>query len=261
MTLISLLQNENTHPLTNNINFTLSNFWKDSLSVPETTYHYYNNFKKYGVVSIRSFIPQNIYDQIAQECMDSLKNYSIRRDLTENETGDSPRHMFNVRRNDILKNSPTIDTIYQNHLFLNLLSKIAGEQVIPCPYLPEQFLITHLSKPGDTQGWHVDDYAIAVIWVVKAPQDPAAGGFLQIIQDCVKSKPVDIFKTIIENPIESYPCIPQDVYLLKTDTNLHQVYPIRKSGEERIILNMTFATESDLKKSHIDHSSIELLWG
>lgn len=215
-------------------------------------------FRHKSVASIRAFIPESLRQAIARECEDALQRYAVRRDLTARQTGDSSRHMSNVKKSDIERVAPVIDRTYHSQAFRNLISEIVGEAVHLCPYEPEQYLITSLHKAGDTQGWHLDDYGIAVIWNIHAPRNPSQGGWLQICPHSGRPKQISIPDILFANSIHTYPCVKGDVYLLRTDRALHRVSAL-KEGNRRTILNMTWAVESDFTRPH-DHSSIELLW-
>jgi hypothetical protein len=49
------------------------------------------------------------------------------------------------------------------------------------------------------------------------------------------------------NPIRTYGFVHGDIYLLRTDTTLHRTVPLTTDAT-RIILNMTFASEADLRR-------------
>lgn len=213
-----------------------------------------------GVVSIRDVVPNEIRQTIRSGIINCTSKCSVRRDLTALETGDSARRMRNVRMNDILQTFPAVEAVYNNSNILDILTKLFGEEVVPCPYQPERFLITQLEKDGDTQGWHVDDYTVALMWVAETP-GPGGGGFLQIAHHSDPS-PKNREKTPIEylehSDIISYPCVFDDVYVISSREHLHRVFPV-SDGRRRTVMNMTYATRSDLALD-LDHASIKLLW-
>lgn len=217
-------------------------------------------YQTLGVVSIKEFLHPDLIAFIRQITLDGIQKLGFRRDLSPGQTGDSPRHMRNVRRDHILSLHPDIEDTYASPEFVNLLSCVTGETVIECPYEPEQYLVTCLEKEGDVQGWHLDDYSIAVIWVAEAPAS-GQGGFLQIARHRNNEQlphSESITKRLEDCTIHPYKCIEGDVYIISSRDNLHRVYPTGPGGR-RTIMNMTYAIPSDLDQP-IDHSSIELLW-
>ncbi len=219
-----------------------------------------NSFGAVGVVSIQEFLAPETIDFVRSSIRRSIDRRAQRRDLSVEQTGDSPRRMSNVRMADIAESEPKILEIYEDVQLMGLLSYIAGQEVLACPYEPERFLITKLEKEGDTQGWHLDDYTIALMWIDEAP-DASGGGFLQIAQhpgrgESLREKPIS--EILAHSTIVPYPCKPGDVYIIDSRINLHRVYPV-KAGQTRTALNMTFATAGDLNVEH-DHTSIQLLW-
>jgi len=212
----------------------------------------------FGVTSLAEALPASIRETIAMAGRGALEGHGIRRGLTKYETGDTPRRMRNVRKDDIDASAPIITQIYHSSILRDLLTSIIAETVLLCPYEPEQYLITRLEYEGDTQGWHIDDYALALNWVIDScPTD--LGGFLQLFPNSIPSATNSIAKIHYERSLYNYPSLPLDVYLIRTDRNLHRVYPLQ-AATLRSVVNMTFAVSADFHK-HINHRSIELLWG
>ena len=139
------------------------------------------------------------------------------------------------------------------------LSAIANDDLVSC-WEQEQYLITKLTKPGDTHGWHWGDYPYTLIWVIEAPADPEIGGVLQCIPhtEWDKNDP-QIWKYILSHEINSYHHLTGDVYFLKSDTTLHHVIPIQKETT-RIILNTCWASKYD-DRDNIEHETIDIIWG
>ena len=218
------------------------------------------SYERYGVASVRPFLEDRLVETISHITLESLRKYGVRRDLTAQQTGDSPRRMRNVRKQCVVENFSDADRIYRSPTLLELLSRVTQESVMVCPYEPEQMLITSLERPGDVQGWHLDDYSIALIWVAEAPAK-GGGGFLQIARlPCESDVPEsgNIAAILEQSEIRPYSCETGDVYIISSRLNMHRVYPI-SSGTKRTVMNMTYAIPSDLTRE-LSHSSIELLW-
>jgi hypothetical protein len=137
------------------------------------------------------------------------------------------------------------------------LSAVAGDDVLPCPYEPEQYVITRLECCGDTHGWHWDDYAFALVWIVECP--PAAdGGIVQGVPGTRWNKDRPRIQQILENnPVHSWEVRPGEAYLMRTDTTLHRVHPI--TNGRRTIVNMAYACRDDLAKRP-SHETMDTLW-
>ncbi|WP_433685742.1 HalD/BesD family halogenase [Nocardia sp. CA-119907] len=118
-----------------------------------------------------------------------------------------------------------------------------GNQYFPYPYEPEQFVITRLEEPGDTHGLHWDDYSFALVWVAECPPTDG-GGFVEWIPDTVwdKAKP-EVARLVRDRVVHTLSVSAGDVYLMRTNTTLHRVYPIRH--RRRTIVNMAFASTGD----------------
>jgi hypothetical protein len=216
------------------------------------------SFYETGFALVSYLLPADVKAMVAAEVNELLAEQSVRRDLHLAETSNSPRYMRNVTAADIRAHAGATVDLYRSPAFIRALSSVAGEQVLECPYEPEHYVITHLERPGDTHGWHWDDYSFGVIFVVDCP-DVEFGGFVQTVPNTAwdKRNP-QVFKQLVNNPIYSYELQPGDIYLLRTDTTLHRVHPVEE-GAKRTIINMAYAAERDLSKE-ISHETMEDLF-
>lgn len=215
------------------------------------------SFLETGFALISYMLPENIKKPLADEIMELVDTRSARRDVRFKETSNSARRMRNVSADEIRGHGGWVETLYESTAFRDALGQVAAEPVLECPYLPEQYIITHLEQAGDTHGWHWDDYRFGVIFVVNCPP-VEHGGFVQCVAGTSwdKSDP-QVFRKLIENPIRSYELRPGDLYILRTDTTLHQVHPIMAGS--RTIVNFAFAAESDLERE-ISHETMKELF-
>ncbi|MEY9934558.1 hypothetical protein ABH926_009226 [Catenulispora sp. GP43] len=210
-----------------------------------------------GRAKLSELFPRSVKELMAEEVLRVVGLSSVRRDISFKETDYSPRRMRNVDYSEIAKISEIIPTIYGLSAIIDLLSVVAGEQVFPCPYEPERYVITSLDQEGDTHGWHWDDYSFALVWVAECPP-VADGGFVQCVPGTVWNKAdPQINRVLAENPIYSLAVGQGDIYLMKTDTSLHRVYPI--TGGRRSIINMGYAAQADFEKN-ISHETMDGLW-
>ena len=220
-----------------------------------------NDFHKNGYINFKdySFLPKSMLQDVHSEVHDLLDKNSVRRDITVPSTANTYRKMYNVNQPEIKKDGALIPALYESDALKEFLGAVANDDVVSC-WEQEQYLITKLSHPGDTHGWHWGDYPFTLIWIIEAPADPTIGGVLQCIPHTEWNKDdAGIYDYILSNPISSYHHLKGDVYFLKSDTTLHHVIPIQ-SETTRIILNTCWASKHD-RREHVAHESIEVIWG
>lgn len=214
-------------------------------------------FTSTGFARVPYILPDSVKGRLAEEINGLLDRRSVRRDLELKQTGYSRRSMRNVTAADIRAENGWVEAVYRSEQFRAALGRVADEEVLVCPYEPEHYVITSLERSSDTHGWHWDDYSFGVIFVVDCPplED---GGFVQCVSGTSWDKENPrLYRTLVENPIVSNELHPGDVYILRTDTTLHQVHPIRRG--RRTIVNMAYAAERDLSKK-ISHETMEELF-
>lgn len=211
----------------------------------------------FGFTKVSYIVPDPVKEAIRQEALELIEKAGVRRDLKFKETGNTPRKMRNVRRAEIAAHNGVIPRVYADQGIQDVLSAIAGEDVLECPYEPEQFLITRLEQGGDTHGWHWDDYRYALVWVIESPP-VRHGGYVQCVPGTTwdKRNPA-IDEVIVANPIYSLALGPGDLYFIRTDTTMHRVAPLVEG--RRTIINMGYASPSDLEKDS-SHETMDALW-
>jgi hypothetical protein len=214
-------------------------------------------FLERGVVRVPFLAPDSVKRFLAVEVEELLTSHGRRHELVFPETGNSQRRMRNVRRDHIIAFGSIIPALYRVPALREVLATIAGEEVLECPYEPEQFVITALDQDGDTHGWHWDDYSFALVWIVDCPP-VTHGGFVQCVPHTQwdKTNP-QLHQWFVTRPIHSVELLPGDLYLMRTDTTLHRVYPI--TGGRRVIVNMGYSARGDLTKQ-ISHETMDNLW-
>ncbi|MET9340059.1 MULTISPECIES: HalD/BesD family halogenase [unclassified Nonomuraea] len=214
-------------------------------------------FAAHGFATASFLVPPSIKEAVSGDVLSLIEESGVRRDLRFKETGGTPRRMRNVTRAEIAERSSVIPALYESEALVGLLSEIVDEPVLACPYEPEQYVITRLEHNGDTHGWHWDDYSFALVWVVECP--PAEhGGFVQCVPGTTwnKQDPA-IHRAFLGNPTLSFEVRAGDLYVMRTNTTLHRVYPI--SAGVRTIINMGYAAKSDLE-TVLTHETMDTLW-
>lgn len=215
------------------------------------------DFQESGYALIPEVMPESIKKLLTDEAVLLVETRSVRRDLTLKETSYSYRRMRNVTCDEIRAHNGWIAALYRSAIFREALSWVTGEPVRICPYVPEQYVINRLELPGDTHGWHWDDYSFALLFVAECPP-LESGGFVQTVAGTSWDKADPrIFQKLVDHPIRSHLLTPGDVYLLRSDTTLHQVHPILAG--RRTAVNITFAADRDLDKE-ISHETMEDLF-
>ncbi|MET9619302.1 MULTISPECIES: hypothetical protein [unclassified Streptomyces] len=211
------------------------------------------------IVPLRGLLPPELFGPIRDEAFGIMDRYGVSHDLTFEITDGTPRSMTTVGQPVIKDEGPLIDAFYFSPQVLDLVSRVVGEKVHTCPYAGEHYVISRLLKSGDTHGWHWDDYTYGIILVLEAPHY-TEGGFVQAVSHTSwdKENP-DVHGALISSQVRSYALEPGDAYVVKTNTTMHRVYPIRGEGR-RTIVNMTLASEDDLSRP-MTHETNDALFG
>jgi hypothetical protein len=214
---------------------------------PAALFELRNRFDRDGFVLVSNIVPAELKQDVRAEVLNLLEEHAERRDLLLKTTDDTPRFMSVVRSEIIAQRGKLITELYGCAPLISAVERIVGERPHPCPAEDEEFLITRHERAGDTHGWHWGDFSFALIWIIDT-LDIEHGGMLQCVPHTIwnKTNP-QINRYLCANPIVTYGFVPGDIYLLRTDTTLHRTVPLTRDGT-RIILNMTFASEKDLRR-------------
>lgn len=216
------------------------------------------SFENAGLVVVTRFIAREVIAAIGAEARALLDRHALRRDFRMSATGSTRRSMRNIRQAEIATYGRAIPALYASARLRAILAEIAGEALFTCPFAEERYVVTCLEQAGDTHGWHWDDYSFALVWVVETPP-PDQGGFVQCVPRTFwnKESPA-IGRVLAHNKIHAHPIGSGQLYLLRSDTTLHRVYPLLAPGR-RIIVNMAWASGSDLGRE-ITHETVDALW-
>ncbi|MFJ4867409.1 hypothetical protein [Streptomyces sp. NPDC088757] len=211
------------------------------------------------VVPLRGFCPPGLLRALQDEASGIMDAHGVDRKFTFEITDNTPRQMTTVGQPVIKEHGPLIDALYFSPAVKDLLSAAVAEEVHTCPYAGEHYVLSRLGKTGDTHGWHWDDYTYGFILILETPPYQE-GGFVQAVPHTAwdKENP-DVHGALLKSKVHSYAFEPGDAYLVKTDTTMHRVYPIR-GDSRRTIVNMTWANDRDLDRL-ITHETNDLLFG
>jgi hypothetical protein len=210
-----------------------------------------------GHITIEDFAPPAVWAGVEDEVQELLLIAAHRRDLTVKSTGNSPRRYDAISRDDIVANSTLIPSLYRSPVLRRFLAELTSEEeIIAVPHEPEEILITRMAEPGDSHGWHWDDYPYAMIWLIDAPP-PEDGATVEFIPHTTWDKENPRIKEHLEEyEIRRHNPPTGSIYLLRADTALHRVGPLLRDGAVRTVLVLSFATPADLERE-VSHESME----
>ncbi|HVE46064.1 MAG TPA: hypothetical protein VNA57_04885 [Acidimicrobiales bacterium] len=218
----------------------------------------HRSYREDDYAEISGFLPEGLWALAAGELEEAFDKHARRRDLIVRQSGNTPRRYTNIDRDVLATNTTVIPEVFRSPELYDLLEQVVGERVLPVPYVPEEFIAARLHQAGDVHGWHWDDYTWALVWIFKMP-DELNGGSLEYI----KRVPWDQDDPRTDEIVASHPVTRRhpevgNAYLLKADTALHRVSPLREDAE-RMIVCYSFATEDDLRRE-VNHESMEALY-
>ena len=211
------------------------------------------------IIPLRGLCPPELFGPIKDEACGIMDRYGVSHDVVFEITDNTPRSMTTVGQPVIKDEGPLIDAFYFSQEMLDLVTGVVGEQVHTCPYAGEHYVISRLGRSGDTHGWHWDDYTYGIILVLETPHY-TEGGFVQAVPNTSWNKEnPDVYGALISSQVRSYALEPGDAYVVKTNTTMHRVHPIRGEGR-RTIVNMTLASTEDLGRP-MTHETNDALFG
>jgi hypothetical protein len=217
-------------------------------------------FRDEHIVPLRGFCPPELFAPLKNEVIGLMERFGVSRDCVLEITDNTPRHMTTVGQPVIKANGPLTHALYFSPVLRDFLSSVVGEDLATCPYAGEHYVISRLRKSGDTHGWHWDDYAYGFVLILEAP-NYRDGGFVQAVPHTAwdKQNP-DVHGALLKSQVHSYAFEPGDAYVVKTDTTMHRVYPIRGENVTRTIINTTWANAADIATPKT-HETNDLLFG
>jgi hypothetical protein len=214
-------------------------------------------FARDGFAEVSALIPPDVRARISAEVTAALDAHSVRRDVRIAVTGGSPRRYRIVDRDTLASACPATAEFYRSADLLRLVGAIAGQPVAPVPYEAEELIATRLENAGDTHGWHWDDYAFALVWVLCAPaaRDGATLEYITGVPWCKAAPNVEAVLAQHE-PVRAH-IASGALYLLRTDTTLHRVTPLQRDVR-RDALCFSYAATADIHRN-VTHESLETI--
>lgn len=215
-------------------------------------------FRAESWVLLGHLLPPAWEQRAREEACGVLERRGVRRDLTVPETGNSPRRLRNVRQSEIAAETRALPSLYYAEATRALVSAVTESQAALCPFVPERFVLAAMSRAGDTHGWHWDDYAYSLVYLIDAPP-PDAGGAVEYLPGIpwMKGRPrVDEY--VAAGRLRSRRVESGEAYLLKGNTTLHRVAPLERDAM-RVVYAMAYAHPDDLARP-ITHETTEALY-
>jgi hypothetical protein len=217
-----------------------------------------SHFRRYGYVKLPGLVRGELWDTVEGEVRRLLDAHARRIDIHLKETGHSPRYMSTVSQQAIQRDGRVIPAVYSSSVLTRFLGRLAGEEIHPCPWDEEKYVIIRQEKPGDTHGWHWGDFSFTLIWLIEVPP-PEVGGSLQCVPHTHWDKQDPrVEEWLSEREIDTWPHVSGDLYFLRSDTTLHRTIPLTEPAT-RIILNTCWASYSDTLKSKT-HETMEAMF-
>lgn len=216
-------------------------------------------FREEGYVRVPSFAPPAVVEAVRREAHELHARLSVRRELVMEATGNTPRKLTNVRSVDVAREGRFIPALYYSQALTRRMAEIFGEPCHVVPYENERFMLLSESRAGDTHGWHWDDYAFSLIWLIEAPP-PEMGGWVEFVPRTLwhKGDPDTVNFYLRERKVERRDHVRDDVYLLRGDTSMHRVAPLH-GDVLRLVLNLAWASTEDLSRE-ISHETLDGLY-
>jgi len=215
-------------------------------------------FARRKIVALGSLFSSAALTAARGEADDLLLRAGRRRDLRIAATGDSPRRYVNVSRDAIVGRDGVLAALYRDPALREIVARIAGEpRVFTVPYAPEEIVLARMERAGDSHGWHWDDYAFSLVWILDAP-DPEAGGAVEYVCETAWDKRDPRIDAYVARGAERMRPAGGDAYLVDGTAVLHRVAPLVRDAR-RTIACFSYARESDLARP-ITHETLEALY-
>ncbi|TAM76826.1 hypothetical protein EPN44_04505 [bacterium] len=215
-------------------------------------------FRAESWVLLGRLLPATWEQRAREEAWGVLERRGVRRDLTVPETGDSPRRMRNVRQSEIAAEANVLPSLYYADATRLLVSAVAECRVTLCPFVPERFVLAAMSRAGDTHGWHWDDYAYSLVYLIDAPPLDAGAAVEYLPGVPWEKRRPRVDEHVAAGRLRSRRVESGEAYLLKGDSTLHRVAPLERDAM-RVVYAMAYAHPDDLTRP-ITHETTEALY-
>lgn len=169
-----------------------------------------------------------------------LEPLTKRRDFVMQCMGGTPRNMTTLGGQVISERAPAISNLYQSSLLIQALSDVLGNRVMVADDPVERHVLNILHKPGDTHGYHIDDYPIALVMFIESPTCSEGCGRLEFCPAADTSAANESGHS--GSHTRSHQA--GDAYILRSDRLNHRVQPIH-DGCLRTVLNFAYGFDGE----------------
>lgn len=200
-------------------------------------------FNRCGYLPLDGLVPESTLARLRSEIA-NLMPKARRKDFLMECMGSTPRHMTTLGGQIITDHAPGITALYHDEKLREGLSALVGRRLVAADDPVERHVLNILHQAGDTHGFHVDDYPVALVMFVESPTCPDGCGRLEFCPAVGEESPDSAAhgsKTMAHRA--------GDAYLLRSDQLQHRVQPIH-DGCLRTVLNFAFAFEGET----VEHS-------
>lgn len=187
-----------------------------------------------------------------------MRTAGRRRELVIPSTGHSPRRYSNVSRDAVVRDAGILAALYDDPDLRALIADVAGEpRIFTVPYPPEEIVLARMERAGDSHGWHWDDYAFSLVWVLEAP-DPLDGGAIEYVCDTVWNKADPQIEAYLARDVSRMHLARDEAYLIDGTVVMHRVAPLLRDAR-RTIVCYSYARADDLTRV-VTHETLEALY-
>jgi len=190
------------------------------------------HFARCGYVPLPGLVPPLTIESLRSEINSLLLPASNRKDFVMECTGNTPRHMTTVSGLAIAERAPAIVELYHSDRLKSSISALIGRDLETAADPVERHVINMLHQGGDTHGYHLDDYPIALVLFIESPDCPDGCGQLEFC-------PVDG-----PHATQTASHHVGDAYVLRSDRLRHRVQPIH-DGCRRTVMNFAYAVKGE----------------
>lgn len=198
------------------------------------------HFDRCGYLPLDGLVPETTLRLLRSE-IGGLMPQANRKDFVMKCMGGTPRHMTTLGGQIITEHAPAIAALYNDTRLREGLGALIGRRLVPADDPVERHVLNILHRAGDTHGFHVDDYPVALVMFVESPTCPDGCGRLEFCPA------VEDLSTVGASPHQSMTKAHRagDAYLLRSDKLQHRVQPIH-DGCVRTVLNFAYGFEGEV---------------
>ncbi|SFB95045.1 HalD/BesD family halogenase [Streptomyces aidingensis] len=140
----------------------------------------------------------------------------------------------------IARESPLIDRLYADPDLLSCLCELSGLDAAALPEPDQRHALDVLHERDDAHTPHTDGHPLVLVLFLEAPAAPQDGGLLEYVPPPPAGGGDAGWPAAAGQVLRAHHA-PGDAYLLRGDTTLHRVTPLRRSGVRRAVLSFAYA--------------------